>query len=273
MRLNKKRNEIVLQRFAVIGKPIAHSLSPIIHQSFAKQTQQTMTYEKIQGDELVFEQQVSTFFSSGGKGLNVTLPFKQRAFAMAEVTSDRCAKAGAANTLWLDDGKIHADNTDGIGFVRDLARYCPLAGKRILILGAGGAARGIIHPLLESKPALLTVANRSFDKVKKLQSEFPEIAVLSLEHLSGTFDLIINASSAGHLGEVISLPKEMMVYTPFCYDLAYQQKKDTPFVSYTRGFGCRAIDGLGMLVEQAAEAFYLWHGVRPDVSAILQRLR
>ena len=262
----------MFQRFAVIGNPIMHSLSPIIHQYFAQQTHIKINYEKVEGNEQRFEQQVSDFFTQGGKGLNVTLPFKQRAFAMAQKSTARCLLAGAANTLWMQEGQLNADNTDGIGLIRDLTRYVELPGKDILILGAGGAARGIIHPLLAIKPRSLTIANRTLEKTIELQNDFPQVTYCGLDNVSGVFDLIINATSASLEGRVISLPQQVMSQKPFCYDLAYNQKKATPFVAYTKSLGCDAFDGIGMLVEQAAEAFFIWNKVMPDTEKVLELL-
>ncbi len=263
----------MLKHFAVIGNPITHSLSPVIHQYFARQMSIELTYKKIQGDEHRFEQQVSDFFIQDGKGLNVTLPFKQRAFAIAQKSTFRCRLAGAANTLWLQENQLNADNTDGIGLIRDLTHYIELQGKNILILGAGGAARGIIHPLLEANPATLTVANRTIEKGTELQGVFPQIRCSGLDNLSGDFDLIINATSASLEGKNISLPGDVMSQKPVCYDLAYKQKEATPFINYAKHWGCYAIDGMGMLVEQAAEAFFIWNGVMPETVPVLKLLR
>lgn len=259
--------------FAVIGNPIAHSLSPFIHQHFAQQTKIHLNYEKIMGDDVSFETQVSDFFSDGGLGLNVTLPFKQRAFALATVHSARCQKAGAANTLWMKENQLHADNTDGVGLIRDMQRYTDLQSKNILILGAGGAVRGILEPLLAVGSTQLTIANRTLEKAKALTREFPEINCISLADLSSSFDLIINATSASLADNAIVLPAELMSRKPFCYDLAYKAQSDTAFIHSIKSQGCLGVDGLGMLVEQAAEAFYLWHGVRPKTEAVLSLLR
>lgn len=263
----------MLKRFAVMGNPITHSLSPIIHQYFAHQMNIELTYEKIKGDEQQFEQQVSDFFIQDGKGLNVTLPFKQRAFAMAQKSTSRCQLAGAANTLWLQEKQLNADNTDGIGLIRDLTRYIELQGKNILILGAGGAARGIIHPLLASNPNIVTVANRTVEKLIELKSDFPQLRCSDLDNLSGDFDLIINATSASLEGKTISVPVHVISQKPLCYDLAYKQKEPTPFVDYAKNWGCDAVDGMGMLVEQAAEAFFIWNGVMPETESVLTLLR
>ncbi|WP_454784990.1 shikimate dehydrogenase [Legionella sp. WA2024007413] len=260
-------------RFAVMGNPIAHSLSPIIHQYFAQQVNVQLTYEKIKVDESSFEQQVSDFFTLGGKGLNITLPFKQRAFAMALHCSSRCAQAGAANTLWMEANQLHADNTDGVGIIRDLHRYISVESKRVLILGAGGAARGIVYPLLEHHPAELIIANRTLTKAEDFQRAFPQIKCLSLNALEGQFDLVINATSASLAGEFVALPAQCMSAKPFCYDLSYEHNEITAFVQYAKDLGCEAVDGLGMLVEQAAESFFIWHGVMPQTEEVLSLLR
>ncbi|MFO2623235.1 shikimate dehydrogenase [Legionella pneumophila serogroup 1] len=263
----------MLRRFAVIGNPIAHSLSPVIHQMFAQQTQIELIYEKILGDDVKFEQQISDFFIQYGNGLNITLPYKKRAYELAKVRTQRCTLAGAANTLWMEENQLHADNTDGIGLIRDLSRFLELKDKKILILGAGGAARGIIFPLLEAKPLQLIVANRTLEKAKELQRQFPQINVTSFAELTEFFDLIINATSASLSDQVIVLPEEVLSHKPFCYDLAYNQKTSTAFVQYARNGGCEAVDGLGMLVEQAAEAFFIWNKVMPSTKEILEQLR
>lgn len=261
------------QRFAVIGNPIAHSLSPIIHQCFAKQVNIQLTYEKIKADDPSFERLVADFFAQEGKGLNVTLPFKQRAFEMALQRSLRCKQAGAANTLWMEANQLHADNTDGIGLIRDLNHYISVEGKRILILGAGGAARGIVHPLLENSPKELIVANRSLAKAEEFQRAFPQTKCVGFNEIKGHFDLVINATSASLAGEFIALPDECMSAKPFCYDLSYKQHGTTAFVEYARALNCDAADGLGMLVEQAAEAFFIWHKVMPETQEVLMFLR
>lgn len=263
----------MLQRFAVVGNPVDHSLSPIIHQYFAQQARITLAYEKIKADEHSFKTQVSDFFTQNGKGLNITLPFKQDAYILAQQHTERCTLAGAANTLWMQDKQLHADNTDGIGLLRDLKRYTSLEGKRILILGAGGAARGIIPSLLENKRMELVVANRTLSKANELQRRFPEITFFSLSQLSGAFDLIINATSASLAGEFVALPAECFARKPLCYDLAYKHQQATAFVHYAKNLGCEAVDGLGMLVEQAAEAFFIWHHVIPKTEEVLAALR
>ena len=263
----------MIPRYAVMGNPIAHSLSPMIHQLFATQTGRKLSYEKIEIDLSRFEQQVHDFFNQGGKGLNITLPCKQRAFAMAEHQSARCQQAKAANTLWMKAGKLHADNTDGIGLCRDLARRVNLAGKTILLLGAGGAASGILGPLLASNLARLTIANRTFETAQALQQDFPQATCCPLADVASlSYDVIINATSASLNGQCIQLPEVLLSKQPLCYDLAYHKNGITPFVAWARTLGCVAIDGLGMLVEQAAEAFFIWHGVMPDTAPVFTLL-
>lgn len=257
------RGEIIMTiKCAVIGNPIAHSLSPQIHHQFAAQFGMDLDYEKILGDLEHFEQQVKDFFVSGGRGLNVTLPFKQRAFAMASQATERCRLAKAANTLWMEDGQLQADNTDGVGFVRDISRFIKLENKAILILGAGGATRGILGPLLNAKPEKIVVANRTQSKAIELKEDFPKIQI---GEITGRYDLIINATSASLDAQNLALPESLFTNKPFCYDLAYNQVEMTPFVKLARSLGCKACDGLGMLVAQAAEAFTIWHGVRPQL--------
>lgn len=232
-----------------------------------------LTYEKIHGEDSSFEQQVSDFFAQDGKGMNVTLPFKQRAFMMAQNCSERCRNAGAANTLWMEGDQLHADNTDGIGLIRDLQQYTSVLGKRVLILGAGGAARGIIYPLMENQPRELIIANRTIAKAEEFQHDFPLTKCISLNEIKGQFDIVINATSASLAGEFVALPAECMSAKPFCYDLSYKQKDVTAFVQYARGLDCEAVDGLGMLVEQAAEAFFIWNGIRPETKELMAFLR
>ncbi len=253
-------------RFAVVGNPIDHSLSPVIHHHFATQTQINLTYEKIKAEASSFVEQVSNFFEQNGKGLNITLPFKQRAYSLAQEHSERCKRAGAANTLWMKDNLLHADNTDGIGLIRDLSRHVSLAGKRVLILGAGGAARGIIHPLLEKNLAELVVANRTLVNTLGTPCVRPQ-------EITGVFDLIINATSISTIEDFNLFPTSCFSQQPFCYDLSYKHQKTTPFVQYVKGLDCPAIDGLGMLVKQAAESFFIWHGIMPKTQEILDTLR
>lgn len=251
--------------YAVFGHPIAHSLSPEIHQQFAKQTGIALRYKKIKVPLLQFEKYVNDFFRSGGQGLNVTVPFKERAFAMAEVKSERVRLAGAANVLWMEKGQLHADNTDGIGLIRDLKHHhVSFVNKAILILGAGGASRGIIGPLLQENPASLTLSNRTFEKAQTLQQLFPTMHICKWDELKSGFDLIINATSAGVNDGYLSLSPTLFAQHPFCYDLSYGKNRTTPFVEWTKKLGCPSIDGTGMLIEQAAESFFIWHGRTPN---------
>ncbi|MCX7116204.1 MAG: shikimate dehydrogenase [Gammaproteobacteria bacterium] len=259
--------------FAVIGNPINHSLSPRIHQSFAEQLGINLSYKTIQAENQTFKQTVIDFFKQGGKGLNITMPFKQLAFDLATVHTARCQQAKAANTLWMSEGHLHADITDGIGLIRDLSRHLSLTGKQILLLGAGGAARGIIAPIFAAKIAALTLVNRNVEKAKALQLDFPQITCRSLPELHASYDLIINATSASLTDPSFSLPASLLHSSSFCYDLVYNIQAPTPFTSWAYQQGCTASDGLGMLVEQAAEAFYIWHGVMPDTQSVMVQLR
>ncbi len=205
--------------------------------------------------------------------MNITLPFKQNAFALAAIKTARCTQAKAANTLWFNKNELYADNTDGIGLIRDLANHCELAGKTVLVLGAGGAARGIIGPLIAAGIAGLTLVNRTQEKAKNLQADFSQIKCLAFAELKTSFDLIINATSASLKDEQIGLSPFFLKPTTLCYDLAYSQQDRTNFVQWAFEQGVKGIDGLGMLVEQAAEAFYIWHGLRPDAAEVLQNLK
>ncbi len=259
--------------YAVMGNPVAHSLSPIIHQLFAKETGRLLVYDRVLIDESHFEQQVHGFFSNGGVGLNITLPGKQRAFAMSEEPSARCLQAKAANTLWMKAGKLQADNTDGIGLLRDLSHYLALSGKRILLLGAGGAARGVIAPLLAANPARLTIANRTVEKAHALQKEFPSTSSCGISELHEVYDVVINATATGHHQQSLGLPAAAFAGRPFCYDLSYLAHQKTTFVADAQAHDCVAVDGLGMLVEQASEAYFIWHGLRPETAPVLAYLR
>lgn len=264
---------MTVYHFAVIGNPIDHSLSPWIHQRFAEQTGISICYEKIQGDSTHFELQVADFFLQGGSGINITLPFKPRAFRMAQITTPRCAQAKAANVLWMRENNLHADNTDGIGLLRDLSHYIDLTEKNVLILGAGGAAQGIIGPLLDTPIACLTIANRTLEKALLLQQNFPSIQCINLSELNNDYDLIINATSVGRIEKIFTLSPNILHSQTFCYDLNYQKRGPTLFVEWAQKQNCQATDGLGMLIAQAAEAFYLWHGVMPEIMPLLKKLR
>ena len=265
-------------RYAVMGNPVEHSLSPVIHQMFAELTGRSLHYEKILIDLPRFEQQVCDFFSNGGTGLNITVPCKQRAFAMADEPTTRSIQAKAANTLWMQEDRLQADNTDGVGLLYDLGRYIDIPGKHILILGAGGAARGIVGPLIGVQPAYLTIVNRTLANAQSLQKDFPSahscsFADLAAEAEKRRYDIVINATSASLDGKHLELPASLMATKPLCYDLAYRITQPTVFVSWAQSKGCVAVDGLGMLVAQAAEAFYIWHGVMPDAAYVLALLK
>lgn len=266
-------------RYAVLGHPIKHSKSPRIHQIFAEQTGQNLSYSAQEVLPEHFQDAVTEFFAQGGKGLNCTVPLKELAWAFASQKTPRAQLSKAVNTLKLEqDGSILGDNTDGIGLVTDLTlnHGIALADKRVLILGAGGASRGIIGPLLEQKPQSLIVANRTIDKALGLAEEFQTIAPVAgcgFAELAGQqFDLILNATSASLSSELPPLPPALLAENGVCYDLAYGNEP-TPFVRWGRDqHAIKSLDGLGMLVEQAAEAFFIWRGVRPETQAVIALL-
>ena len=315
----------MVDRYAVIGQPVAHSRSPFIHAAFAVQTGQALTYERVEGVVTGFEAQVHALAAGGLRGMNVTLPFKDRALALAQATaaaggqtSLAAALAGAANTLWFEGAAIHADNTDGVGLLRDLERrlQVPLAGRRILVLGAGGAVRGILPPLLQRLPACLHLVNRTHARAEALVASFgaglcaqPRLAHLlasagtalaafeaqveaarsagalrvrahdALDGRDGVaagvpYDLIINGTSGGLSGAALALPTCLFAPHTIAYDLAYRADGDTVFMQQARSAGAQSVhDGLGMLVEQAAESFLRWRGVLPQTAPVLAGLR
>ena len=265
-------------RYAVIGNPIEHSKSPLIHAQFAQQADQDMSYERILGDLEDFAGDVRDFAAEGGRGLNVTVPFKERAFELADELSERAERAGAVNTLLLEEGAIRGDNTDGVGLVRDLGcnHSFNFAGSRILLLGAGGASRGVLFPLLEEEPASITIANRTASKALDLaaMAESEKVTGCGLDELQGQqFDLIINGTAAGLNGKVPLIPDDCLAPGGWTYDMMYATEP-TAFVKWGREHdAAKALDGLGMLVEQAAESFRLWRGVTPDTDAVIRALR
>ncbi|BAL26112.1 shikimate dehydrogenase [Azoarcus sp. KH32C] len=271
-----------MDRYAVIGNPISHSKSPAIHARFAAQTGQELTYEALLGPLDGFAGAVRAFRDAGGRGMNVTVPFKLEAFALAERHSARALAAGAVNTLAFDAEGIFGDNTDGAGLVRDLTHNlgCALAGRRILLLGAGGAARGTLLPLLGTQPASLTLANRTVARAEALVADFAErdasvpLDACGFADLAGRqFDVVINATAASLADEAPPLPAGLYAAGALAYDMMYG-RGDTPFLAAARRDGAaRLADGLGMLVEQAAESFQLWRGVRPDTAPVLAALR
>lgn len=262
----------MIKKYAVIGNPIAHSLSPFIHSSFAQEFGLCLDYHKILGLEEYFEQQVIDFFTQNGQGLSITSPYKQRAFSMSEVVTERCYQAKSANTLWMNAGKLHADNTDGVGFIRDISRFINLEAKRILVLGAGGAALGIVGLLLAVRPKALRISNRTSRHLDALKEIFPTVQYNEWNSLSGSYDVIINATSASLKDEPLLLNIDLLQEKPFCYDLAYSQTGNTDFLSWAKSHNCLAADGLGMLIEQAGEAFFIWHGMKPTTKNILEKL-
>jgi len=270
-----------MDRYAVIGHPIAHSKSPRIHAEFARQTGQALRYEALLAPLDGFAACVEAFRAGGGRGANVTVPFKLEAHALADRLSERAAAAGAVNTLSFDDdGTIRGDNTDGAGLVRDLTANlaCPLRGRRLLLLGAGGAARGVILPLLDEAPASLTIANRTAEKALALAAAFDggasPVRGCGLDALAGQrFDLVINATAASLADRAPELPTGLYAAGALAYDMMYG-KGDTPFMAAAAADGAAfRADGLGMLVEQAAESFRLWRGVEPDTAPVLAMLR
>lgn len=271
-----------MDRYAVIGHPVEHSLSPTIHGLFAAQTGEALSYEKLPSPVDQFVTTVEQFFAAGGRGLNVTVPFKAQAAAwVSELRGDALA-AGVVNTITANGGDYFGFNTDGVGLVRDLGVNVgvELAGQRLLLLGAGGAARGIIRPLLDQHLLQVTVANRNPAKanalVSALATQYPgiELVACPLSQVRGGFDLVINATSAGLHGHG-ELIDAAVVRDTFCYDLVYGGASgSTAFCAWAREAGASGVaDGLGMLVEQAAEAFQLWRGVRPETGPVLARLR
>jgi shikimate dehydrogenase len=269
-------------QYAVIGNPIGHTKSPLIHGLFAQETGQDISYSAIEGPiepADAFAETVRTFIAVGGRGMNVTAPFKLQAFAIADERSERAALAGAVNAMKFKNGRIIAENFDGVGLVRDIEVNLdqPMAGKRVLVLGAGGAVRGALLPFIAARPAQLVVVNRDVRKaealVEQVASSSPLIACgyRELDGM-GQFDLVVNATSASLTGQLPAVPPDVFSSAGTAYELAYG-KGLTPFLRLARNAGVRGIaDGVGMLVEQAAEAFEWWRGVRPQTHAIIDRL-
>ncbi len=267
-------------RYAVFGNPIKQSKSPAIHAQFAEQCQQHMQYRAVRVELDGFESAARNFFDGGGAGLNVTVPFKPEAHAFADRLTERSRRAGAVNTLLRDaDGQLLGENTDGVGLVRDVKDNLGwrVQGMRVLLLGAGGAARGILEPLLLEQPETLLIVNRTAEKAQQLATAFADIGPISGGEYSliksEQFDLIINATSAGLAGEVPDLPGGILNERGCCYDLVYSAEP-TPFMRWAAHHAAWAVaDGLGMLVEQAAESFYLWRGMRPNTGPVLSHVR
>jgi shikimate dehydrogenase len=268
-------------KYAVFGNPIDHSKSPEIHRQFAEETGQALSYEKQLVDPQGFEAAADAFFAGGGKGLNITVPFKQDAYAYVARTTPRARRAGAVNTLSKeDDGTILGDTTDGVGLVTDIKHNLgwQIRHKKVLILGAGGAVRGVLEPLLEEQPQHIIIANRTVDKALQLAKGFAEFGYLlgcGFDMLDEQqFDVIINGTSASLQGELPPLPECLINAdgSTVCYDMLYGAEP-TPFMQWASERGAKVSDGLGMLVGQAAESFALWRGVRPQTAPVISSLR
>ncbi|TLY62133.1 MAG: shikimate dehydrogenase [Gammaproteobacteria bacterium] len=269
-----------VDQYGVVGHPIAHSWSPFIHGLFARETGESMSYRLYDFTAEEFAQRVREFFRQGGRGLNVTLPHKVAALQLAQDLTARAAHAAAVNTLALcNDGTLLGDNTDGTGLMRDLCDNLGIVvtQRRVLIIGAGGAARGVLAPLLTLQPSETVIANRTPERAQSLAAAFAKLGVVSavgLEHIpGGAFDLLINATAASLSGEIPAVPATVLGPQTVCYDMAYG-KGDTAFVRWALEHGCtRAVQGWGMLVEQAAESFRIWRGMRPSTAPVLAALR
>lgn len=267
-------------KYAVFGNPIKQSKSPQIHRAFAQQTHQDIIYRKHKVELGKFADAARSFFDNGGKGLNITVPFKLDAYEFADQRSERAQRAGAVNTLALmQDGTIFGENTDGVGLIRDICDNLgwEITGKRVLLLGAGGAVRGILEPLIRKQPSHLLIANRTVDKAQKLAADFSDLAdvrACRFEALtSNQFDLVINGTAASMSGELPPLPSDILSDTGCCYDMVYSAEP-TPFMRWGASNAAWAVaDGLGMLVEQAAESFHLWRGVYPQTQPVIDTIR
>jgi shikimate dehydrogenase len=269
----------VIDRYGVMGYPVSHSRSPIIHRLFALQTQQHMQYELLQVAPVKLEAAILQFQRTGGKGLNITVPHKTEVAALTDAMSDRANIAGAVNTLTFKDRHIYGDNTDGIGLRHDLTLNLDLElkGANILILGAGGATRGIVQPLLEAGPASLVIANRTVAKAEAIADIFASLGPVTACRFDQVktlpvYDLVINATSAGVKGEMPPYPQAAIHRNTIAYDLSYGLNP-TPFSKWAASHGAaRSVMGWGMLVEQAAASFYIWRGVRPDTTSVLKQI-
>jgi shikimate dehydrogenase len=274
------RTVVDQRKYAVFGNPIKQSRSPFIHAEFAKQTGISLQYRAIRVELDDFERSVTDFFKAGGSGLNVTVPFKEQAYQLASRHSARAVRAKACNTLKPDGDGVYGDNTDGIGLIRDMVANhgWNLRGARVLLLGAGGAARGVMEPLLRESPECLVVANRTLTKAETLAQEFADLGKVWARDLTDlraelAFDVIINATSAGLKGETPDLPDSLLGDRCCCYDMVYGAEP-TAFMRWAAENAAWAVsDGLGMLVEQAAESFYIWHQERPDTASVINHLR
>ncbi|BEV72024.1 MULTISPECIES: shikimate dehydrogenase [unclassified Paludibacterium] len=269
------------ERYAVIGNPVDHSQSPFIHAEFARAENRSIRYERLQAATDRFADVVAAFVKTGGCGLNVTLPFKGDAYRLATELSERARAAEAVNTLTFRDGKVFGDNTDGVGLVRDIVENLdfPIAGKRVLILGAGGAVRGVLGPVLQEKPASVTIANRTLIKAEALVHHFEALglgrcAASAYEQLAGQhFDIVINGTSTSLHNELPPIPHGIFTTRSLAYDMVYSSGL-TLFLQRAQSENAGMLaDGLGMLVEQAAESFHIWHGVKPETRKVTNMLR
>jgi shikimate dehydrogenase len=269
-----------MDRYAVVGNPIGHSKSPQIHAAFARQTGQSISYEALLAPVEGFADFARNFFNNGGKGLNVTVPFKLDAFQFADRYSARARNAGAVNTLSIDqDNKILGDNTDGVGLVRDILsnHQGVIRNRRVLVLGAGGAVRGVLEMIMKEQPAHVTIANRTVARAEQLAASFADCGPASATSFAGLaserYDLVINGTSASLQGDLPPLPSSVLAPGAWSYDLMYT-KGDTTFTSWAKAHGAsKTLDGLGMLVEQAAESFFIWRQIRPETQPVIQMIR
>ena len=269
----------MMDRYAVMGCPIAHSKSPFIHRRFAAETGEPVAYDALLVEPDGFRAAVERFRAQGGRGLNVTIPFKEEAFALASRRSERAERAGAVNTVWFEGAEVCGDNTDGFGLVRDLTRNLAVdvEGRSVLLLGAGGAARGVVGPLLDERPRRLVIANRTASRAVELARRFAgqgPVSAVALDALAAdAFDLVVNATASSLAGDLPPLPRGALRAGGVAYDTAYAAQP-TPFVHWGEGEGAAvATDGLGMLVEQAAESFRLWRGREPRTGPVIDALR
>lgn len=260
-------------KYAVLGNPIKHSLSPQLHALFAEQTGEDMAYDKQLIDLDHFDEQVNDLVAQGYKGFNVTVPFKEDAYRWVSQPSPDTAFAGALNTIKINEKSTQGFSTDGVGLVRDLTQNLniEIAGKRVLLLGAGGAAKSVIPNLIQAEVSQLIVANRTVEKAEMLAKKLP-LTPSSFEDLEGHFDLVINATAASLAGEALVLPEGLIDEKSFCYEMMYNAG-DTPFIKWSNAANASSVDGLGMLVEQGAESFYIWRGVRPETSSVISSLK
>lgn len=265
--------------YGVMGNPINHSKSPTIHSLFAKQTNQRLEYNAIHVDNGGFSQAVGNFQAAGGKGLNITIPFKQEAFDISDDCSERAKRAGAVNTLKFENNRIFGDNTDGTGLVNDLQKNLKLEiqHKNILLMGAGGATRGVLNPLLTNNPESLFIVNRTVDKAQALSelfNDYENVSAGSYNALENKkFDIVINATAASLQGELPALPHTILNSNAMCYDMMYSVDPTIFMIWATENHAAIVSDGLGMLVEQAAESFMIWRGIRPDTESVIKKLR